>query len=161
MSTASGSRLQEIDNKLPNPLKLRTIRLTLRVCSLSLTWGFSPWIVVDLGKKIFADYQTMKIGSDEETKLIDLRWRLVWASDSFYLAWEDHVINETLELLLGRIHKLAAESASADKYSLREFGALLQTRLKEEQIKEAQSDQTVLLLPFQVVVVVGGTVTVT
>ena len=130
MSAASGLAIQAIDNKLPDPLKLNTINLTLEICSLS-SGMFSPSILVELGKRLFADYQTMEPSSDTEVKLIDLRWRLLWTGDAFTMGYNNDFLNEDLQVLLDEIHRLAANSASLGKYSLQEFGSWLGTWLEE------------------------------
>jgi hypothetical protein len=128
---ANGLTIQDIDDKLPYPLKLSTIKLDIEIRRVE--GGFNPSNLVELGKKIFQGYQAMKLNPADGIKLIDLRWRLV-CTDTFFIGrpYNKDVFNHDLQLLLEEIHRTAAISVSLQSYSVQKFGSLLEIWLKEE-----------------------------
>lgn len=126
-----GLTLQELDEILPYHLKLNTIRLTLEIASLT-AGAFDFSILVNLGKKLFVDYEAMKLKSKEEIKLMDLDWRLVRTSRrrTFY---SGQFSNLNLRFLLEEIHEMAFKAVSLGSHGLQEFGPLLERHLKKEE----------------------------
>ena len=116
-----GLTVQGLDDMLPSPLKLNTIRLTLDVSDIS--------VLVELGKKLFIDYQAMELNPEIGTKLMNLHWQLV-CGNSFFIEYEDE-LSEDLDLLLDDIHAAAAMSV-LESDSLQEFDSWLRTWLEED-----------------------------
>jgi hypothetical protein len=128
---ANGLTVQDIDDKLPCPLGLSTIKLDIEICRL-IRECFNSSGLVELGKKIYQDYQAMKFSPEDGDKLIDLRWRLmcteIWPIECSH---NKDLFNHDLQLLLDEIHKIAAISVSLQSYTVQKFGSLLEIWLKD------------------------------
>jgi hypothetical protein len=128
--------VQQIEDKLPHPLKLSTIKLTIEVHGLS-EWGFDSSVLIELGKKLFDEYRTTKM--KEGDTLMNLRWRLVCTDtsiknhcDSPYnrFAFCAAAFSDDLRLLLEEVHMHAARSARLNASTLQTFSACLEKWLK-------------------------------
>jgi hypothetical protein len=122
---ANGLTVQDIDDKLPYPLKLSTVNLDIEIRRL-VEGRFNTSSLIELGKKIFQDYQAMEIDPEGGIKLMDLRWRLV-CTDTHLMRYPrtKDLFNHDLQLLLEWIHKTAAKSASTRSGTVQKFGSLL------------------------------------
>lgn len=139
-----GLKLQELDDILPYHLKLNTVRLTLEIASLS-AGGFDFSILVDLGKKLFVDYEAMRLGSEEGIKLMVLNWRLVHNYRGRIFG--PRPLNGlNLQLLLEEIHELAFKAVSSGSHSLQDFGCLLERHLKKDKDSSSPTYQIRLKL---------------
>jgi len=127
--TTSGLTIQGIDDRLPYPLKLRTIRLTIDSCRLH-AGGFDA-ALVEVGKKLFHDYRAKKFNNEDRVKLMDSHWRLV-CTDKPRLSHKKASFAQNLQFLLREIILTAARSAALEPYNLQEFGLFLQTWLDED-----------------------------
>jgi len=139
-----GLTLQELDEILPYHLKLNSIRLTLEIASLT-AGAFDFSIPVNLGKKLFVDYEAMKLKSKEEIKLMDLNWGLV-CTNSLSTFWSRVFSNLNLRLLLEEIHEMAFKAVSLGSHDLREFGPLLERHLKKDEDSSSPTYQIRLSL---------------
>lgn len=127
----NGLTVQRLDDMLPYPLKLNTIRLTLNISRLAVG-GFDISSLVELGKKLFVDYQAMELNPGVGVKLMNLNWRLEFGTgNSFFWEYEDEEFSEDLQLLLDDIHAAAALSV-LESDTLQEFDSWLETWLKED-----------------------------
>jgi hypothetical protein len=129
---ATGLTMQSIEDRLPPPLKLSNIDLDIEIRRL-VGGGFNLSVLVEVGKKIFNDYQALKRNSEAGNKLIDLRWRLV-CTDTYFIAsrFTIHEFNHDLQLLLEEVHRPAATSASLESSTSQKFGSSLEIWLREE-----------------------------
>jgi hypothetical protein len=125
-SAASSLTVQQIEDKLPHPLKLSAIKLTTEIRELSER-GFDLSILVKLGEMLFTEYRN----KNHEIELVGLRWRLVCTDTSIHSTIRGK-LNDDLRLLLECIHLSAARSASIESNSLREFSSSLEKWLSEE-----------------------------
>lgn len=121
--------VQQLEHKLPCPLRPSTIRLTIDIGELSRL-NFDTSILVELGKRLFDGYRTVKHDSKGECKLADLRWRL-FCTDPWITIYTNRHFDDDLQLLLEDIHKIAARSAMLKPYDFLEFGAFLARWLRE------------------------------
>jgi hypothetical protein len=119
--------LQQIDDKLPHPLRLRSIKLTLEICDISRQ-GCHSSIFIELGKKLFDEYRITKLGAGQEIELMDLDWRLTFTDPSCTNTRVD-AFKSDLQLLLEVIHQTAERSAIHETCSLQTFIASLENWL--------------------------------
>jgi hypothetical protein len=120
--------LQQIDDKLPHPLRLRSVKLTLEICDISRQ-GLDSSIFVELGKKMFDEYRITKLGAGEEIELMDLDWRLTF-TDPSCTNMLVNAFKDDLQLLLEVIHQTAARSAVHEVCNLQTFVAFLEKWLE-------------------------------
>jgi hypothetical protein len=117
--SANSLTVQQLENKLPIPLRLCTVKLTIVISELSKQ-RFDCSILVELGKKLFDMYRTTELNSKDGTQFMSLHWRLVCTDPlcNFYRFEDD------LQLLLEEIDGFA-RSESLRSYDLQRFGFLL------------------------------------
>ena len=129
--SASRLRLQQIEDKLPYPLSLSTIQLTIELCDL-IERGFDLSILVKLGERLFIEYRAMKLSSSSEVKLRNLPWRFVWTDKSLCNPVNES-LNADLQLLLEAVHKISAESAITQSDDLQKFNSSMERWLRKPQ----------------------------
>jgi hypothetical protein len=127
-SFADGLTVQQIEDKLPHPLKLSSIKLTMEIRELS-SQGFNLSILVNLGEKLFIEYRTMKLSSRDGVKLMNLRWRFVCTDPSLPNDIRS-AFNDEIRSLLKKTQEVAARSAIVKTHSLQAFSPVLEKWLR-------------------------------
>jgi hypothetical protein len=117
--SANSLTVQQLENKLPIPFRLCTVKLTIDISELSKQ-RFDCSILVELGKKLFDVYRTTELNSKDGTQFMSLHWRLV-CTDSLCNTYR---FENDLQLLLEEIDGFA-RSESLRNYDLQRFGFLL------------------------------------
>lgn len=134
--SAASLRLQEVDDNLPDPLRLSKIKLTVQISELRRS-GFDSSVLVELGKKLFDEYRTANLIYKDGDKLTDLDWRLVCTNPPDIIL--NHHFHEDLQFLLQEIHETAARSALCRSTSMQEFISCLERWLRGHDLEDRTS----------------------